>query len=111
MGKAKAQQKLLDNLEDVFGKVDLISKEFNNMRISDFEKKLDTNVFLTWEQVQREHHLPKGDFPNVDQFREVLSGYNFDNFEKLKPKMLQTVDDMLGYDIPELLKNFRNPYD
>ncbi|WZY94845.1 hypothetical protein YC2023_067174 [Brassica napus] len=81
MGKAKAQQKLMDNLEDVFGKV------------------------------QREHHLPKGDFPNVDQFREVLSGYNFDKFEKLKPKMLQTVDDMLGYDIPELLKNFKNPYD
>ncbi|KAF3601044.1 hypothetical protein F2Q69_00037808 [Brassica cretica] len=81
MGKAKAQQKLVDNLEDVFGKV------------------------------QREHHLPKGDFPNVEQFREVLCGYNIDKFEKLKPKMLQTVDDMLGYDIPELLKNFRNPYD
>ncbi|KAG2317539.1 hypothetical protein Bca52824_020661 [Brassica carinata] len=81
MGKAKAQQKLIDNLEDVFAKV------------------------------QREHHLPKGDFPNVEQFREVLSGYNIDKFEKLKPKMLQTVDDMLGYDIPELLKNFRNPYD
>ncbi|XP_020887099.1 EH domain-containing protein 1 [Arabidopsis lyrata subsp. lyrata] len=81
MGKAKAQQKLIDNLEDEFGKV------------------------------QREHHLPKGDFPNVDHFREVLSGYNIDKFEKLKPKMLQTVDDMLGYDIPELLKNFRNPYD
>lgn len=28
----------------------------------------------------------------------------------LKPKMIQAVDDMLGYDIPELLKNFRNPY-
>jgi EH domain-containing protein 1 len=81
MGKAKAQQKLIDNLEDEFGKV------------------------------QREHHLPKGDFPNVDHFREVLSGYNIDKFEKLKPKMLQTVDDMLGYDIPELLKNFKNPYD
>ncbi|CAH8328824.1 unnamed protein product [Eruca vesicaria subsp. sativa] len=81
MGKAKAQQKLMDNLEDVFGKV------------------------------QREHHLPKGDFPNVDHFREVLSGYNIDKFEKLKPKMLQTVDDMLGYDIPNLLKNFKNPYD
>ncbi|CAN8268959.1 unnamed protein product [Cochlearia groenlandica] len=81
IGKAKAQQKLIDNLEDVFAKV------------------------------QREHHLPKGDFPNVDHFREVLSGYNIDKFEKLKPKMLQTVDDMLGYDIPELLKSFRNPYD
>ncbi|KAJ4982287.1 hypothetical protein NE237_033124 [Protea cynaroides] len=81
MGKAKTQQKLIDNLEDEFGKV------------------------------QREFHLPAGDFPNVEHFREVLGGYNFDKFEKLKPRMIQSVDDMLGYDIPDLLKNFRNPYD
>ncbi|XVF03785.1 hypothetical protein REPUB_Repub05bG0023000 [Reevesia pubescens] len=81
IGKAKTQQKLIDNLADEFGKV------------------------------QREHHLPPGDFPNVEHFKEVLSGYNFDKFEKLKPKMIQAVDDMLGYDIPELLKTFRNPYD
>ncbi|XP_047315448.1 EH domain-containing protein 1-like [Impatiens glandulifera] len=81
MGKAKTQQRLIDNLEDEFGKV------------------------------QREHHLPAGDFPNVEQFRETLSGYTFDKFEKLKPKMIQSVDDMLGYDIPELMKNFRNPYE
>ncbi|KAK6124783.1 hypothetical protein DH2020_041473 [Rehmannia glutinosa] len=62
-------------------------------------------------RVQREHHLPAGDFPNVEHFREILSGYNIDKFEKLKPKMIQSVDDMLGYDIPDLLKNFRNPYD
>ncbi|KAF5730526.1 EH domain-containing protein 1 [Tripterygium wilfordii] len=80
MGKTKAQQKLIDNLEEEFAKV------------------------------QREFHLPPGDFPNVEQFREILSGYNFDKFEKLKPKMIQAVDDMLGYDIPDLLKNFRNPY-
>ncbi|GFZ04957.1 EPS15 homology domain 1 [Actinidia rufa] len=81
MGKAKAQQRLIDNLSDEFAKV------------------------------QREQHLPVGDFPNVDQFREVLSGYNIDKFEKLKSKMIRVVDDMLGYDIPELLKSFRNPYD
>lgn len=62
-------------------------------------------------QIQREYHLPAGDFPNVEQFREVLSRYNIDDFEKLKPKMIQAVDDMLAYDIPELLKNFRNVYD
>lgn len=62
------------------------------------------------QQVQREHHLPAGDFPYVESFRERLSGYNFDKFEKLKPKMIQTVDDMLGYDIPDLLKKFSNPY-
>ncbi|KAJ8527659.1 hypothetical protein K7X08_015110 [Anisodus acutangulus] len=81
IGKAKTQQKLIDNLEDQFVKV------------------------------QKEHHLPAGDFPNVEHFREVLSGYNIDKFEKLKSKLIQSVDDMLGYDIPELLKNFRNPYD
>lgn len=81
MGKAKAQQRLVDNLAEEFGKV------------------------------QREHHLPAGDFPNVEHFREILNGYNIDKFEKLKPKMIQAVDDMLGYDIPDLLKNFRNPYD
>ncbi|KAM3326188.1 hypothetical protein P3S67_001314 [Capsicum chacoense] len=80
MGKAKTQKKLIDNLEDVFVKI------------------------------QKEHHLPAGDFPNVEKFKEVLSGYNFDKFEKLKPKLIQGVDDMLGYDIPELLKNFKNPY-
>ncbi|KAL3508447.1 hypothetical protein ACH5RR_027848 [Cinchona calisaya] len=81
MGKAKTQQRLIDDLEVEFAKV------------------------------QREHHLPAGDFPNVEHFRDILSGYSIDKFEKLKPKMIETVDDMLGYDIPELLKNFRNPYD
>ncbi|WJX59536.1 EH domain-containing protein 1 [Trifolium repens] len=81
MGKSKAQQKLIDNLAGEFGKV------------------------------QREFHLPPGDFPNVEHFRESLGGYNIDKFEKLKPKMIQVVDDMLAYDIPNLLKNFKNPYD
>ncbi|KAK3141206.1 hypothetical protein QOZ80_4BG0330810 [Eleusine coracana subsp. coracana] len=81
MGKAKAQQKLLDSLDDQFAKV------------------------------QKELHLPAGDFPSVEEYRQILSAYNFDKFEKLRPKMVQGVDDMLAYDIPELLKKFRNPYD
>ncbi|PKA50641.1 hypothetical protein AXF42_Ash017980 [Apostasia shenzhenica] len=81
MGKAKTQQRLIDNLQDEFAKV------------------------------QKEFHLPAGDFPSIDHFKEVLTGYNIDKFEKIKSKMIQAVDDMLGYDIPELLKSFRNPYD
>ncbi|CAI9756639.1 unnamed protein product [Fraxinus pennsylvanica] len=80
MGKSKTQKRLMDNLEDVFAKV------------------------------QREHHLPAGDFPSVENFREVLSRYNIEEFEKLKPKMIQAVDDMLGHDIPQLLKSIRNLY-
>ncbi|KAL8461481.1 hypothetical protein ACS0TY_032816 [Phlomoides rotata] len=81
MGKAKTQKRLMDNLESVF------------------------------EKVQKEFHLPAGDFPDVEHYRTVLSRYSIDEFEKLKPKMIQAVDDMLGYDIPNLLKNFRNIYD
>ncbi|XP_066344783.1 EH domain-containing protein 2-like [Miscanthus floridulus] len=78
MGKAKAQQKLLDGLDEHFAKKELL--------------------------------LPPGDFPSVE-YRELLSAYNFDRLEKLRPKMVQGVDDMLAYDIPDLLKKFRNPYD
>ncbi|KAL2495522.1 EH domain-containing protein 2 [Forsythia ovata] len=81
MGKSKTQKRLMDNLDDVFAKV------------------------------QREHHLPAGDFPSVEHFKEVLSRYNIEEFEKLRPKMIQAVDDMLGYDIPHLLKSVRNLYD
>ncbi|CAM0902368.1 unnamed protein product [Alopecurus aequalis] len=80
MGKAKAQQKLLDTLEEQFA------------------------------TVQKEMRLPAGDFPGVEEYREALSAYNFDRFERARPKMVQGVDDMLAYDIPDLLNQFRNPY-
>ncbi|PWA80072.1 EF-hand domain pair [Artemisia annua] len=79
-GKAKAQQRLIDNLDTLFAKT------------------------------QRDHHLPAGGFPNVDAFSRSLNGYSIDKFERLKPKMIQGVDDdMLAYDIPKLLRTFRNP--
>lgn len=107
MGKAKTQKRLMDNLEEEFAKVTIIGF----LPLLSF-KLYFTKLYLhISKQVQREFHLPAGDFPNVDQFREVLSNYNIDKFEKVKPKMIQAVDDMLGYEIPEILKNLRNPYD
>ncbi|WVY95995.1 hypothetical protein V8G54_028146 [Vigna mungo] len=61
-------------------------------------------------KIQREFHLPAGDFPDVEQFKETLNCYNIDKFEKLNKKMIQTVEDMLAYDVPKLLSTFRNPY-
>lgn len=81
IGKTKAQQRLIDNLDSLF------------------------------EKIQREHHLPAGDFPNVDSFRETLKGYNIDRFERVKSRMIHGIDDMLAYDIPNLLKTFGNPYE
>ncbi|KAG8382749.1 hypothetical protein BUALT_Bualt05G0109700 [Buddleja alternifolia] len=40
--------------------------------------------------------------------RRFQSRYKIDDFENLNSKMIQTIDDMLQYDISQLLKNFRN---
>lgn len=79
-GKEKAQKKMLDELEDVF------------------------------KQVQREHHLPPGDFPDVNRFREILSAYDFTTFPKLTKQMVQQIDNVLTIDVPNLVKQFDNPY-
>jgi EH domain-containing protein 1 len=110
MGKAKAQQKLTDNLENEFAKVFLLHLSLFDYLLWFLNFSIIFHLCFT-KQVQREYHLPSGDFPSVEHFREVLSAYSIDKFEKLKPKMIQAIDDMLGYEIPELLKKFRNPYD
>ncbi|CAI0379352.1 unnamed protein product [Linum tenue] len=50
-------------------------------------------------------------FPNVEQFKEVLRGRNFTKFPRLKPKMIQAIDDIVAYEIPNLLKKARDSYD
>lgn len=80
MGKQKAQEKLLRNLADQFA------------------------------QVQREYHLPVGDFPDVNRYREILSAYDLSNFPKLKDKDIKNLEDTLSQDIPSLVKQFDNPY-
>ncbi|XP_002978188.2 EH domain-containing protein 1 [Selaginella moellendorffii] len=75
-GKADAQESLVVNLEDEFVKV------------------------------QSLYHLPKGDLPNIDTFRRVLAVHNIDSFHRLRPSMIQSVDDMLTHDIPKLLSNY-----
>eukprot|EP00879_Flechtneria_rotunda_P003023 GHRR01003241.1.p1 GENE.GHRR01003241.1~~GHRR01003241.1.p1 ORF type:complete len:568 (+),score=176.91 GHRR01003241.1:379-2082(+) len=79
-GKDKAQRKMLDKLPEVF------------------------------YQVQREHHLPAGDFPDVNRFRNILSAFDFANFSKLSKSMVKQIDDVLSIDVPNLVRAFDNPY-
>lgn len=80
MGKQKAQEKLLADLAKEFG------------------------------LVQREYHLPAGDFPDVVRYREILSAYDITQFPKLKDSMLKAIEDSLSVDIPSLVRQFDNPY-
>ncbi|KAL3143092.1 hypothetical protein ABBQ38_003366 [Trebouxia sp. C0009 RCD-2024] len=80
MGKQKAQEKLLANLQTEFG------------------------------MVQREYHLPAGDFPDVVRYREILQAYDITAFPKLRESMLKAIEDSLSVDIPSLVRQFDNPY-
>eukprot|EP01084_Bolivina_argentea_P285436 489488_1 len=74
MGKEKAQQKLMADMAHVFRST---MKQFN---------------------------LAPGDFPDIDDFRGKCSDLNFSKFHKLKPKMLQDLDEVLQTDIPRLME-------
>eukprot|EP01083_Nonionella_stella_P308521 1088841_1 len=81
-GKTKKQRKLLENLTD----------EFN--------------------QVQQTYNLPKGDFPNVERFSEIIAKFDMSKFPKLHQKMIDDMDKVLSVQIPKLLKempNFEKP--
>ncbi|KAI4366170.1 hypothetical protein MLD38_022084 [Melastoma candidum] len=48
-----------------------------------------------------------GRLPDAEQFKEVLAGHGMDKFEKLKQKTIQSVDDMLAHNIPNV--TYRSP--
>lgn len=75
-GKEKKQKELLDGLKDVF------------------------------YQIHRKFQLPVGDFPDINRFRERLQDYDFSKFAKLNQKMIDTMDEVLGEDIPKLMRLF-----
>lgn len=42
-------------------------------------------------KVQREHHLPAGDFPDVSRFRDILAAFDLSTFPKLSKSMVKQV--------------------
>lgn len=75
LGKSEKQQKLLDNLE----------REF--------------------VACSRRYNLPLGDFPNVNQYRKMLSEVkDISDFKKLDKNMVHEMDKVLTQDIPQLLQ-------
>ncbi|GMT11780.1 hypothetical protein PFISCL1PPCAC_3077, partial [Pristionchus fissidentatus] len=67
------------------------------------KKELITNLDKIFEQLQREHNISPGDFPDVNKMREKLQSYDFNKFQPIKPKLLEVVDAMLASDIARLM--------
>lgn len=79
-GKERAQRRMLDELPAVF------------------------------HEVQAEHRLPTGDFPDLARFRAALANHDLSKFPVLTPAMAKQVDSVLSVDIPALVRAFENPF-
>lgn len=67
------------------------------------KKELINKLPDIYEQIQREHSISPGDFPPIERMQEVLEHQDFNKFNLLKPKLLETVDKMLAEDIARLM--------
>lgn len=67
------------------------------------KKELIQNLDKIFEQLQREHNISPGDFPDVNKMREHLQNQDFSKFNAIKPKLLEVVDGMLASDIARLM--------
>ncbi|XP_044536419.1 EH domain-containing protein 1 isoform X1 [Gracilinanus agilis] len=81
-----------------------LKKEMPNMFGKESKKKeLVNNLGEIYQKIEREHQISPGDFPNLRKMQELLQTQDFSKFQALKPKLLDTVDDMLSKDIARLM--------
>lgn len=60
-------------------------------------------LLQVFAQIQREHQISPGDFPNLARMKEQLQHHDFTKFNPMKPKLLENVDRMLAQDIAKLM--------
>ncbi|XDA87771.1 hypothetical protein R6Z07F_017451 [Ovis aries] len=81
-----------------------LKKEMPNVFGKESKKKeLVNNLGEIYQKIEREHQISPGDFPNLRKMQELLQTQDFSRFQALKPKLLDTVDDMLANDIARLM--------
>ena len=78
-GKAKKQEKILNNLPQFF------------------------------QKIAQKHRLPLGDFPHVGRFRNMLKNYELNKFPGLNEKMVRKMEEVLSTDIPALMREMQHP--
>jgi len=74
------------------------------------QKKLLQNLDQEFQKIQRQEQLPPGDFPDVDRYREILGSFDLWKFPKYDRKQLRIFDQVLRVDVPNLMKEFDNPF-
>ncbi|KAG9481363.1 EH domain-containing protein 4 [Eleutherodactylus coqui] len=85
-----------------------LKKEMPAMFGKDTKKKeLISKLPEIFLQIQREHQISPGDFPEVKKMQQQLEMYDFSKFHTLKPKLIEGVDNMLANKIAPLMSMIR----
>ncbi|KAI9199776.1 P-loop containing nucleoside triphosphate hydrolase protein [Polychytrium aggregatum] len=56
------------------------------------QSELLANLAAEFTKLEHLHRLPRGDFPNVEEFKSKLSLFKIDKFPKLDKKLMATLD-------------------
>lgn len=67
------------------------------------KKELIKHLSNIYNEVERDHQVPIGDFPDMREMQEKLLTHDFSKFPPLKPQLIQAVDRMLAEDISRLM--------
>lgn len=74
------------------------------------KKKKQENLLKNLDQefikIQNKYHIPAGDFPNPERFKQNLALYDIDKFKSIKEDLLEKVDEALAVDLPKLMSRF-----
>ncbi|MES1919204.1 hypothetical protein MHBO_001067 [Bonamia ostreae] len=71
------------------------------------QKKIQRNLKVEFEEVMDKYGLPRGDFPNVLQFRSALETVELSSFKKLTKKAIQRLEVALSESLQSKIKIFR----
>ncbi|KAK3094183.1 hypothetical protein FSP39_025111 [Pinctada imbricata] len=89
--------------------ISALRKEMPSMFGKDTKKKeLIKNLGEIYAQIQRDHQISMGDFPNMARMKEQLQHHDFTKFHTFKPKLIESVDYMLANDIARLMQMIPN---
>ncbi|KAG1052072.1 hypothetical protein G6F43_005765 [Rhizopus delemar] len=57
-------------------------------------------------KIQNKYHIPAGDFPNPERFKQNLVLYDIDKLKSIKEDLLEKVDEVLAVDHPKLMSRY-----
>jgi len=68
------------------------------------KKELIKQLGKIYSDIEQEHGISRGDFPNLERMKEQLNNQDFTKFHSLKSNLIKTVDTMLSTDIARLME-------